>query len=256
MLINPLVPVSAMVLTMLYQLLQLLLEFGIFFKLSTLSSLSMRTVILASSLNPTVAIMVQSLLSTLSNRTPLLMPERSKAKRSTLWPLALTMAGLILVNHPARIGTFELKLTRYLANQYKDYIDYAANNTYRQLITPAQYSKYLTTYEQKCVPAFAKCPGLTGNDAACGNADDVCNSAIESPLEQTADFDVYDIRASSDDSFPPATYSTYLQSSAVMKAIGAQSTYGECPSGPYNKFISSGDSMFPNQSLVEVRMTN
>ncbi|KAM0205557.1 hypothetical protein ACHAQI_009117 [Fusarium lateritium] len=127
------------------------------------------------------------------------------------------------------------------ANQYKDYIDYAVNNTYRKLITPTQYKTYLSTYQSKCVPAFAKCPSLTGNDAACGNADDVCSSAIESPLEQLADFDVYDIRASSDDAFPPATYATYLQTSAVMKAIGAQTTYGECPNAPYNKFIASGD---------------
>ncbi|KAL6407480.1 carboxypeptidase S1 [Ilyonectria robusta] len=126
-------------------------------------------------------------------------------------------------------------------DQYKDYIDYAANNTYRKLITPKQYSTYLSTYQAKCVPAFAKCPGLTGNDDACGNADDVCYSAIESPLEALADFDVYDIRASSDDAFPPETYATYLQTSAVMKAIGAQSTYGECPSAPYNKFMASGD---------------
>ncbi|KAH7010545.1 carboxypeptidase S1 [Ilyonectria destructans] len=126
-------------------------------------------------------------------------------------------------------------------DQYKDYIDYAANNTYRKLITPKQYSTYLSTYQAKCVPAFAKCPGLTGSDDACGNADDVCSSAIESPLEALADFDVYDIRASSDDAFPPETYATYLQTSAVMKAIGAQSTYGECPSAPYNKFMASGD---------------
>ncbi|RGP81163.1 carboxypeptidase d [Fusarium longipes] len=127
------------------------------------------------------------------------------------------------------------------ANQYRDYIEYAANNTYKKLITPTQYSKYLNTYNQKCVPAFAKCPGLTGNDAACGNADDVCSQAIERPLEASADFDVYDIRASSNDPFPPATYSTYLQSSSVMKAIGAQSTYGECPEAAYDKFINSGD---------------
>ncbi|RKL05286.1 Carboxypeptidase S1 [Fusarium oxysporum] len=138
-------------------------------------------------------------------------------------------------------------------NQYRDYIDYAANNTYRKLITPTQYSKYLNTYNQKCVPAFAKCPGLTGNDAACGNADDVCSSAIESPLERLADFDVYDIRASSNDPFPPATYSTYLTSASVMNAIGAQSDYQECGDDSYNKFIASGDrgrSFLPTLSQV------
>lgn len=91
------------------------------------------------------------------------------------------------------------------------------------------------------MPAFAQCVGLTGTDAACGNADDVCYSAIEGALESLADFDVYDIRAPSKDPFPPETYLTYLQTPAVMAAIGAQTTYGECPEAPYNKFIASGD---------------
>jgi len=158
--------------------------------------------------------------------------------------LASTTAGSILVRSLAPLDPVPM-LTRNIGNQYRDYIDYAANNTYRKLITPTQYSKYLNTYNQKCVPAFAKCPGLTGNDAACGNADDVCSSAIESPLERLADFDVYDIRASSNDPFPPATYSTYLTSASVMNAIGAQSDYQECGDDSYNKFIASGDSMFP-----------
>ncbi|KAM0595077.1 hypothetical protein ACHAP1_000564 [Verticillium nonalfalfae] len=139
------------------------------------------------------------------------------------------------------------------ANQYKDYIDYAANNTYKKLITPKQYSTYVSTYQKKCVPAFAKCTGLTGNDAACGNADDVCSAAIESPLESLASFDVYDIRGPKNDPFPPETYLTYLQTPAVMKAIGAQTTYGECPDAPYTKFISSGDrgrSFLPTLSQV------
>jgi carboxypeptidase D len=42
---------------------------------------------------------------------------------------------------------------------------------------------------------------------------------------QISDFDVYDIREPSDDPHPPATYSTYLTTSSVVKAIGAQSTY-------------------------------
>ncbi|KAG7135288.1 hypothetical protein HYQ45_018900 [Verticillium longisporum] len=35
-----------------------------------------------------------------------------------------------------------------VANQYKDYIDYAANNTYKKLITPKQYSTYVSTYQK------------------------------------------------------------------------------------------------------------
>ncbi|PNP78538.1 hypothetical protein FNYG_08168 [Fusarium nygamai] len=137
--------------------------------------------------------------------------------------------------------------------QYRDYIEYAANNTYRKLITPTQYSKYLNTYNQKCVPAFAKCPGLTGNDAACGKADDICRKAIESPLEKLADFDAYDIRAPSNDSFPPKTYYTYLSSPSVKKAIGARADYQECGNESFNKFMASGDrarSFLPTLSQV------
>ncbi|KAF5714046.1 carboxypeptidase D [Fusarium mundagurra] len=138
-------------------------------------------------------------------------------------------------------------------SQYRDYIEYAANNTYRKLITPTQYSKYLDTYNQKCVPAFAKCPGLTGNDAACGKADDICSSAIEAPLEKLADFDPYDIRAPGNDPFPPETYNNYLTTPSVKKAIGAQTDYQECGDESYDKFIKSGDrgrSFLPTLSKV------
>lgn len=46
---------------------------------------------------------------------------------------------------------------------------------------------------------------------------------------------------SAESSDPPETYVDYLQSSDVMTAIGAQTTYGECPTIPYSKMVSSGD---------------
>ena len=81
------------------------------------------------------------------------------------------------------------------------------------------------------------------------NADNTCYNDIEGPLSATPanggvaayDFDVYDIRAPSNDPNPPETYATYLTQASVTKAIGAQSTYQECANAPYNKFSSTGD---------------
>jgi carboxypeptidase C (cathepsin A) len=125
--------------------------------------------------------------------------------------------------------------------QQKAYVDFSYNNTYTQLITASEHTSYLSTYNSKCLPLLQKCSAVTGSNSACENADNTCYNDIEGPLSQAADFDVYDIRAPSNDPNPPETYVSYLQSSAVMSAIGAQSTYSECPDAPYEKFASTGD---------------
>ena len=125
--------------------------------------------------------------------------------------------------------------------QEKAYIDYARNNSYYPIITSdSQYSSYLNTYNTKCAPALSKCHS-SGANADCENSDSTCYNGIEGPISQLSDFDVYDIRAPSNDPNPPETYVSYLQSSAVVKAIGAQSAYQECPNAPYQKFASTGD---------------
>jgi len=125
--------------------------------------------------------------------------------------------------------------------QYKAYIDYSYSNAYRPLITAAQHSSYLSTYTAQCLPALQTCPAPTGTNPACVSADNTCYSTIEGPLSQSADFDVYDIRAPAADPNPPATYVAYLQTPAVAAAIGAKSAYQECPNAPYNKFARTGD---------------
>lgn len=54
-------------------------------------------------------------------------------------------------------------------------------------------------------------------------------------------YDVLEPR-SAESTDPSEAYVDYLQSSAVMTAIGAQTTYGECPTVPYSKMTSTGDS--------------
>lgn len=93
------------------------------------------------------------------------------------------------------------------------------------------------------MPALESCSGLTGNNAACLSGGSTCASAVESPIEEDNNFNVYDVLEprSSESTDPPETYVDYLQSSAVVKAIGAQTTYGECPTIPYSKMESTGD---------------
>ncbi|OCK87501.1 carboxypeptidase S1, CPD-S1 [Cenococcum geophilum 1.58] len=114
------------------------------------------------------------------------------------------------------------------------------NNTYKSLISQSSYNSYMSRYNSDCLPAIQACTSSRSN-SACSNADNTCYNDIEGPLSQAADFDVYDIREPSDDPYPPETYVTYLRSSAVVKAIGAKSTYQECPNAPYNKFSTTGD---------------
>ena len=128
---------------------------------------------------------------------------------------------------------------------YKAYVDYSYNNTYKSLITAAQHTSYLNTYTKSCLPLLEECTSTTGTNSACVNADDVCYDDIEGPLSN-GNFDVYDIREPSNDPYPPETYVTYLQSAAVVKAIGAKSTYSECPNAPYQKFAATGDGKLPN----------
>lgn len=98
------------------------------------------------------------------------------------------------------------------------------------------------------MPALASCTGLTGNNNACLSGDSTCRSAVETPIENANDFNVYDVLepSSAQSTDPPETYVDYLQSQSVMTAIGAQTTYGECPDTPYNKMVGSGDGKIPN----------
>lgn len=132
--------------------------------------------------------------------------------------------------------------------QQKAYIDFSYNNTYKPIITADQHTTFLNTYNTKCLPALQKC-GPTGSNGNCANADTTCYNDIEGPLSSTSanggvaayNFNVYDIRAPSNDPNPPETYSSYLLQPSVTSAIGAKATYTECPNAPYQNFSTTGD---------------
>ena len=121
------------------------------------------------------------------------------------------------------------------------YAQYLSDNPYRNLISSSTRDRYINTFNQQCAPAIKTCR-QTGSDDDCADSNDICYSTVEGPLARVADFDVYDVRAPSKDPRPPKTYSTYLASAAVKKAIGAKSNYQECADGPFEAFASTGDS--------------
>lgn len=135
--------------------------------------------------------------------------------------------------------------------QEKAYIDFSYNNSYKQLIDNSDRTSLLSDYNNECLPAIQQCV-RTGSNSDCENADSVCYEYIEGPISESGDWDVYDIREPSNDPYPPSTYSSYLSKSSVVKAIGAKTSYQECPDAPYNKFASTGDSK--SQSLPVVSM--
>lgn len=65
----------------------------------------------------------------------------------------------------------------------------------------------------------------TGDLGACSDGDNTCSQNVEDPIGYNGD--PYDVRAS-DDSFPPGTYSSYLNRADIKQAIGATSDYTEC----------------------------
>ncbi|KAJ9301166.1 hypothetical protein DTO271G3_1301 [Paecilomyces variotii] len=67
------------------------------------------------------------------------------------------------------------------------------------------------------------------------------NTEIEQRIIDSADFDVYDIRQPSNDPYPPATYSSYLQKADVVKAIGAKTAHQECSFDVSSEFQTTGD---------------
>ncbi|KAK9772802.1 putative Alpha/Beta hydrolase protein [Seiridium cardinale] len=125
--------------------------------------------------------------------------------------------------------------------QYKADIQFAYNNTYRKLITAAQVTTLDNAYTSKCLPLLEKCTGLTGADTYCEEAFNTCDNDIDEVIYNSANFDPYDVRAGSNDPNPPETYATYLARADVKKAIGAATTYQECPNSVNSKFFTTGD---------------
>ena len=59
-------------------------------------------------------------------------------------------------------------------------------------------------------------------------------------------YDVDDLRQSGNAAviFPYEYYVGFLQREDVMAKIGAEAVYAECPNGPYDLFVKTGDVCF------------
>lgn len=125
--------------------------------------------------------------------------------------------------------------------QQKAYIEFSYNNKYRQILNEQQRDNFTNAYNEKCLPALKQCPE-SGQDRACVNAVQTCNAEVEGPIMMGSDFNIYDIRHSSNDPYPPKTYQSYLQKPDVLNAIGARQRYSECSLQAGDYFDRTGDS--------------
>ncbi|KAF8128592.1 Alpha/Beta hydrolase protein [Boletus edulis] len=89
--------------------------------------------------------------------------------------------------------------------------------------------------EQDCYDAG----NSTDSNTICLKADDYCINHVYVPA--VGNLDPYDLRQNSSALFPPEYYVTYLTNPEVMSAIGAETTYQECPDAPYELFVKTGD---------------
>ena len=93
------------------------------------------------------------------------------------------------------------------------YVQFSYNNTYKPLISKSQYNSYMNTFKSSCLPQIQQCE-KSGSNSDCQKANSACGNSIENPLTESADFDVYDIRAPSNDPEPPQNYVNAFRASA------------------------------------------
>ncbi|OAQ98363.1 hypothetical protein LLEC1_01172 [Akanthomyces lecanii] len=139
-------------------------------------------------------------------------------------------------------------------NQYKAYIDFAVKNQYRPLLSADDAASIYDDWKSKCVPAYAGCTDAASADDTCAQAGNTCSEYVESPLEQLAQFDAYDIRADSD-TFPPSSFVKYLTSASVKKAIGATSKFSSCGSTAIGGDDSARSFLTPLSEVIKSNVT-
>ncbi|KAJ7111483.1 alpha/beta-hydrolase [Mycena epipterygia] len=125
------------------------------------------------------------------------------------------------------------------------YLTFATNAPgYGQLQSDAVLKKMNTSFfeangcqaqEQACYDAGTS----AASNAICSKADNFCVDNLFVPAVGNRDSD--DLRQNSSALFPPEYYLTYLALADVKTAIGAESTYQECPDAPFELFERTGD---------------
>jgi carboxypeptidase D len=119
------------------------------------------------------------------------------------------------------------------------------NNSYYPLINETIADEYMADYKA-IIPILEKCHQIDGDAPDCSAAGTAVEGVDSTYGGYYPDFDYYDIRAPSDDPFPPATYISYLNDPAVMKAIGANPdiVFTDCSEAIDVPFSADGDGKF------------
>ncbi|KAG2130145.1 Alpha/Beta hydrolase protein [Suillus bovinus] len=127
---------------------------------------------------------------------------------------------------------------------YVSYLNYTTNAPGYGKLRPDGVLKNMSNFlygPNGCVAQEKACYAA-GNSAEsnkiCQVADKYCIRNVL--LLAVGDFNQYDIRQKSE-VFPPEYYVNYLSKKDVMKKIGAEVEYGECPDKIYNEFAKTGD---------------
>lgn len=137
--------------------------------------------------------------------------------------------------------------------QEREFIDFSLHNSYYPLINETIYKEYMQAYETGCLPGLQNCTSTTGEIPQCYNAHQACGNVDNAFSVYYPNIDYYDIRQTNLSLYPPETYVNYLSDPAVMKAIGAESTYVECSDPVDAPFAASGDGGF-SLSLLRTQL--
>jgi carboxypeptidase C (cathepsin A) len=127
-------------------------------------------------------------------------------------------------------------------NSYRSMIEFAGNNPYRTFIAKSRADSITSKLERLCLPALQEC-WREGSNSTCEDSLHTCRLNVETPLRKSGNFDIYDIRKGNAGKWPPPTYEKYLSQPEVQAAIGANSSYIECPKSVQSAFIKTGDGL-------------
>lgn len=128
--------------------------------------------------------------------------------------------------------------------QNKAYIDFATDAPGYGQIQPNSTLQQMSNYYYQtggCLDQQQACYAAGNSSSSneiCENADNYCANIYVLAVQG---YDPYDLRQNASALFPPEYYNTYLMNATTQMLIGANTTYKECPNGPYYKFVPTGD---------------
>ena len=140
--------------------------------------------------------------------------------------------------------------------QYQAYYNYTVypGNTYD--FAPFNKSIENLMYNQlygpgNCYDLLQDC-ALRGIDQICSYADSFCANEVEGVYDTYAGRDEYDMRELEPDPFPPNSYVDYLNTEAVLKAIGGFTNFSDSSNVVGTAFGTTGDDGRTLQTVADM----